>query len=184
MIWLCRSTTVADRSSEDSLYAVGDDRIGRIARRLPADRLDRAPSVRMVVVRGIDRQEQRVGGRQRAQLSACRACQRAVAGKPPHQLVSRFERRRGQLGLHEPPQHARVVLDEIDGRQQRRPVQLAAEPQLAGNSIPPACRDRSAGTTPARIAPSSGQHGDDRAAARSWSTPRTRSDTRLASRLS
>src|SRR5918994_1899627 len=58
------------------------------------------------------------------------ARQRAVAGKTTHQLVSGLKRRRGQLRLDQTPEHARVVFDEIDGRQQRSPVEIATEPQL------------------------------------------------------
>ena len=83
-----------------------------------------------LVVGGIDRQKQRVRRRQRAQLVGMPSGQRAIAGETAHQLVPGFERRRGQLRLEEPPEHARVVLDEIDGGQQRRPVEIATEPQL------------------------------------------------------
>ena len=58
------------------------------------------------------------------------ACQRAVARKTPHQLVSGLEWRRGQLGLDQTPEHACVVFDQIDGSQQRGPVKIATEPQL------------------------------------------------------
>ena len=150
------------------LVAPLDDRRRSVERRQPARsrrRSDRrirlvrrrgpdpptAPRRRLVIGR-IDRQKQRVRRRQRAQLIGMPPRQRAIARKPAHQLVPRFERRRGQLRLHEPPEHPRVILDEIDGRQQRRPVQLAAEPQLADSSIPRACRDRSDGTAPGRIA--------------------------------
>ena len=110
--------------------AVGNNRIGGIGLDRRVARLLARAVRRGLAVIGIDRQKECVGGRQRTQLCGVSSGQRAVAGKPPHQLVARFERRRSQLRLQEAPEHPGVLLDQIDGRQQRRPMQLAAESQL------------------------------------------------------
>ena len=124
------------------LVALLDDRRGAVKRRQPdAVRHDLIAVLSMVPVwmllvggdvafAGIDRQKERVRGRQGAQLRRVPPRQRAIARESSHQLVACFKGSGAQLRLQEPPQHSRMALDQIDGGQQRRPVQLPAEAQL------------------------------------------------------
>ena len=120
------------------------------------------------------------GADKRAQLLGVPACQRAIAGKTAHQLVSGLERCRGQLRLEETPEHAGVVLDEIDGRQQRRPMEIAAESQLEVIRF----RELVEIDRPVQRQPAARRGGQTATIAGCSASPLRRSATRLASRPS
>ena len=124
------------------LVAVLDGRRRSVDRRQPdairRDRISRRAALagcrllrqRHRIVDRLDGQKERVWRRQRLELLGVTPGQRLIARQTPHQLISRLERGGRELRLEQAPEHARVILDEIHSRQQRRPVQLAAEAKL------------------------------------------------------